>query len=242
MNELLLKGKNAVITGAGRGIGRAIAETFAAQGCNIAALARSADEIEETAAIVRKYGVAAVAIVCDVTRAEAVDRAFAEAEAALGPIDILVNNAGMARFKPFAELSLQDWNDTLAANLSSVFLCTQRVLPGMMARRAGRIINVSSVSGLKPIAEQSAYCAAKHAVNGLTKTLALELSEFGIGVHALCPGGVVTRLSEEAMPDRDKTGWMLPEDIAHAALFLATQSARAATDIVHLRRFDSAPL
>lgn len=238
----LLEGKNALITGAGRGIGRAIAEAFARQGCNIAALARSKDEIEETAALVRALGVQAVALQCDVTQAESVDAAFAAAEVALGPVDILVNNAGMARFKPFAALSMDDWNDTIASNLTSVFLCTQRVLPGMMARRAGRIINISSVSGLKPIAEQSAYCAAKHAVNGLTKTLALELHPFGIGVHAICPGGVVTRLAEEAMPERDKTGWMLPEDVAHAALFLATQSPRAATDIMHLRRFDGAPL
>ncbi len=152
----MLEGKNAIITGAGRGIGRAIAEAFAAQGCNIAALARSEDEIEETASIVRELGVRAVAVACDVTQAASVDDPFAAAEAALGPIDILVNNAGMARFKPFTALSLDDWNDTLASNLTSVFLCTQRVLPGMMARRAGRIINLSSVSGLKPIAEQSA--------------------------------------------------------------------------------------
>lgn len=238
----MLEGKNAIITGAGRGIGRAIAESFARQGCNIAALARSEEEIEETAALVRTLGVRAVALQCDVTQADSVDAAFAAAEDALGPVDILVNNAGMARFKPFADLSMADWNETIASNLTSVFLCTQRVMPGMMARRAGRIINISSVSGLKPIAEQSAYCAAKHAVNGLTKTLALELHPYGIGVHALCPGGVVTRLAEEAMPERDKTGWMLPEDVAHAALFLATQSPRAATDIMHLRRFDSAPL
>jgi len=238
----MLGGKNAIITGAGRGIGRAIAEAFARQGCNIAALARSEAEIEETAALVRVLGVRAVALQCDVTQADSVDAAFAAAEAELGPVDILVNNAGMARFKPFASLSMDDWNETIASNLTSVFLCTQRVLPGMMARRAGRIINISSVSGLKPIAEQSAYCAAKHAVNGLTKTLALELYPYGIGVHAICPGGVVTRLAEEAMPERDKTGWMQPEDVAHAALFLATQSPRAATDIMHLRRFDSAPL
>lgn len=238
----MLKGKNAVITGAGRGIGRAIAEAFARQGCNIAALARSEGEIEETASLARALGVQAVALPCDVTQAASVDAAFTAAEAALGALDILVNNAGMARFKPFTALSMEDWNETIASNLTSVFLCTQRVLPGMMARRGGRIINISSVSGLKPIAEQSAYCAAKHAVNGLTKTLALELYPYGIGVHALCPGGVVTRLAEEAMPERDKTGWMLPEDVAHAALFLATQSPRAATDITHLRRFDSAPL
>jgi 3-oxoacyl-[acyl-carrier protein] reductase len=238
----LLEGKNAIITGAGRGIGRAIAEAFARQGCNIAALARSEREIQETATLVRALGVKAIALQCDVTQAASIDAAFTATETALGSVDILVNNAGMARFKPFASLSLDDWNDTIASNLTSVFLCTQRVLPGMMARRAGRIINISSVSGLKPIAEQSAYCAAKHAVNGLTKTLALELHPYGIGVHAICPGGVVTRLAEEAMPERDKTGWMQPEDVAHAALFLATQSPRAATDIMHLRRFDSAPL
>jgi NAD(P)-dependent dehydrogenase (short-subunit alcohol dehydrogenase family) len=238
----LLEGKNAIITGAGRGIGRAIAEAFARQGCNITALARSENEIQETADLVRALGVQALAQPCDVTQIASVDAAFTAAEAALGPVDILVNNAGMARFKPFASLSMDDWNDTIASNLTSVFLCTQRVLPGMMARRAGRIINISSVSGLKPIAEQSAYCAAKHAVNGLTKTLALELHPYGIGVHAICPGGVVTRLAEEAMPERDKTGWMEPEDVAHAALFLAAQSPRAATDIMHLRRFDSAPL
>ena len=239
---MLLVRKNAIITGAGRGIGRAIAETFAAQGCNVAVLARSVEEIEETAGRLRALGVRTIAIPCDVTRAPSVEAAFAEAEAFLGSVDILVNNAGMARFMPFASMSLEDWNDTLAANLTSVFLCTQRVLPGMKVRRSGRIINISSVSGLKPIAEQSAYCAAKHGVNGLTKTLALELQAFGIGVHAICPGGVVTRLAEEAMPERDMTDWMQPEDVAHAALFLATQSPRAATDIVHLRRFDSAPL
>lgn len=239
---MLLKGKNGIITGAGRGIGRSIAETFAAQGCNLALLARSVAEIEETAALSRDFGVRAVAIPCDVADPASVATAFDEAASFLGSVDILVNNAGMARFMPFASMSLEDWNDTLAANLTSVFLCTQQVLPGMMSQRSGRIINLSSVSGLKPISEQSAYCAAKHGVNGLTKTLALELQAYGIGVHAICPGGVVTRLAEEAMPDRDKTGWMQPEDVAHAALFLASQSPRAATDIIQLRRFDSAPL
>jgi len=238
----MLDGKCAIITGAGRGIGRAIALAFAEQGCAIAALARSADEIAETARAVEQLGGRAMAVTCDVGDADSVTEAFQEVEAGLGPADILVNNAGAACFKPFAELSLAEWEHSLAVNLTGTFLCTQAVLPGMMARRGGKIINISSVSGLKPIAEQSAYCAAKHGVNGLTKTLALELQPYGIGVHAICPGGVVTRLSEEAMPGRDKTDWMLPEDIAHAALFLATQSGRAATDIVHIRRFESSPL
>tara|TARA_R110001592_G_scaffold313900_2_gene589462 strand:- start:209 stop:928 length:720 start_codon:yes stop_codon:yes gene_type:complete len=239
---MLLTGKNAIITGGGRGIGRAIAEAFAAQGCNIAALARSQEEIDETVERVRQLGVVGVAVICDVSDADSVGRAIAEAEASLGAIDILVNNAGVACFKPFMELTLADWEQTMAVNLTGTFLCTQAVLPGMIARRKGKIINISSVSGLKPIAEQSAYCAAKHGVNGLTKTLALELQPHGIGVHAICPGGVVTRLAEDAMPDRDKSGWMLPEDVAHTALFLASQDSRATTDIIHIRRFDSAPL
>jgi len=239
---LLLQGKTALITGAGRGIGRAIAEAFAAQGCHVAALARTQSEIDETVAGLAQHGVKALAHCCDVTDPESVRTAFAAVDEALGAVDILVNNAGAARFKPFAELTLADWQATMDANLTSTFLCTQAVLPGMIARRSGKIINVSSVSGLKPIAEQSAYCAAKHGVNGLTKTLALELKQYGIGVHAICPGGVVTRLAEDAMPDRDKTGWMLPEDIAHTALYLATQSERATSDIVHIRRFESEPL
>ena len=238
----MLDGKNAIVTGAGRGIGRAIAEAFAEQGCNVAALARSQAEIDETVEHIWRTGRNGVAIVCDVSEPVSVATAFREAEEKLGPTDILVNNAGVACFKPFAELTLEDWEETVGVNLTGTFLCTQAVLPGMMERRAGKIINISSVSGLKPIAEQSAYCAAKHGVNGLTKTLALELQPYGIGVHAICPGGVVTRLSEEAMPERDKTGWMEPEDIAHAALFLATQHPRATTDIVHIRRFESSPL
>lgn len=237
-----LTGKNAIITGAGRGIGRAIAEAFAEEGCNIAALARTGNEIEETVARLSDTGVKAAAFCCDVTDTGSVRETFAAAAEALGPIDILVNNAGMARFKPFSDLTLEDWNATMAANMTSAFLCTQAVLPGMIARGGGKIINISSVSGLKPIAEQSAYCAAKHAVNGLTKTLALELKEYGIAVHAICPGGVVTRLAEEAMPERDKSNWMQPEDVAHTALYLATQHPRATSDIVHIRRFGSEPL
>lgn len=239
---MMLKNKVAIVTGAGRGIGRAIAEQFADQGCHIAALARSPEEIEETIALVEARGCRGVAIPCDVSDAESVRKAVALAIETLGPIDILVNNAGVACFKPFMELSLSDWESTMAVNLTGTFLCTQAVLPGMIARGAGKIINISSVSGLKPIAEQSAYCAAKHGVNGLTKTLALELQPHGIGVHAICPGGVVTRLANEAMPDRDKTDWMLPEDVSHTALFLATQSERATTDIIHIRRFESSPL
>ena len=156
--------------------------------------------------------------------------------------DILVNNAGYARFCAFQDLSAEELRRTLDTNLTGPFLLTQAFVPGMIARGSGRIINVSSVAGLKGIAQQSAYCASKHALNGLTKVLALELNPLGIGVHAICPGGVRTQLADEAMPDRDKRDWMSAQDIADAALYLCTLSPETAIDILPLRRTGSAPL
>ena len=140
------------------------------------------------------------------------------------------------------ELTLEEWKRTLDVNLTGIFLCAQAVLPGMIARRSGQIINISSVSGLRPIPRQSAYCASKHGVNGLTTTLAMEVKEYGVRVHAICPGGVATRLTQENMPERDKSDWMTAEDVAHTALYLASLGPRATTDIIYLRRFTSVPL
>lgn len=236
-----LSGKSALITGAGRGIGRGIALAFAQEGCRIALAARSRAELDETAARVQKTGADALVLECDVADPAQIRATVDAALAHFGQIDILVNNAGYACFKPFSEISPEEWQRTLDVNLTAPFHFIQALLPSMIARRTGRIINVSSVAGLKPIMKQSAYCASKYGLNGLSLVLAMELREYGIGVHAICPGGVATRLSEEAMPERDKTDWMTPEDIAHAALYLATLSPRATTDILHMRRFDSAP-
>lgn len=236
-----LKDCCAVITGAGRGIGRAIALAFADAGCHVAALARTAGEIEETAEAVRARGRKSLGLCCDVTNPDDVGAAMDAVLEHFGRIDILVNNAGYAHFRPFIELPADEWRRTLDVNLNGPYHCIQAVLPHMIERRAGRIINISSVAGLKPIPEQSAYCASKFGLNGLTKVLAMELRPYGIGVHSICPGGVDTRLSRESMPHRDKTDWMTPEDIAHAALYLATLSPRAATDEIVVRRFDSMP-
>ncbi|MFP4501640.1 MAG: SDR family oxidoreductase [Candidatus Hydrogenedentota bacterium] len=237
-----LEGNTALITGAGRGIGRGIALAFAKEGAKIAGVARSDKELTETARLVHETGADAVVFPCDVTSPESVRAAVAGAHEALGPIDLLVNNAGFARFKPFHEYTFAEWQQTFAVNLDGVFHMVQAVLPDMMARKTGRIINISSVAGLKPLLHQSAYVAAKHALNGLTEVLAMELKEHNIGVHAICPGGVDTRLSREAMPERDKSHWMTPEDIAHAALYLATMSPRMTTDILPVRRFGSVPV
>ena len=153
-----------------------------------------------------------------------------------------MNNAGAAIFKPLWELSIEEWRLSLDTNLTSVFLLTKAFLPVMMERKSGRIINISSVTGLKAIDRQAAYCSAKHGLNGFTKSLALELRPYNIAVHAICPGGVDTRLSREAMPHRDKSNWMTPEDIAQTVLYLVSLSPRAAVDFLSLRRFDSEPL
>jgi NAD(P)-dependent dehydrogenase (short-subunit alcohol dehydrogenase family) len=239
---MLLDGKTALITGAGRGIGRGIALAFAREGCDVALSARSVGELDETARMARALGRRAVVLPCDVSDAEAVARMVDDALDALSWIDILVNNAGYACFKSFEDLSIEEWERTVAVNLNGPFYVTRALLPSMKARSSGRIINISSVSGLKPIVDQSAYCAAKHGLNGLTKCLALELREYGIGVHAICPGGVDTQLARENMGHRDMSDWMTPEDIAHTALYLATLPPRATTDILHIRRFGSEPL
>ncbi len=238
----LLDGKRALITGAGRGIGKGIALAFAKQGCDVAILSRTEHELAQTAYEIQKLGRKVLALTCDVTDGHAVRQAVDRVSAELGAIDILVNNAGYARFKPFSELTPEEWQLTLDVNLTGPAYCIRAVLPSMMSRRSGRIINISSVAGLKPLSNQSAYCASKYGLNGLTKVLALELRPYGISVHAICPGGVDTKLSREQMPDRDKTGWLTPEDIAHAALYLAALSPRATTDEILVRRFESVPI
>ena len=239
---MLMEGKCAFVTGAGRGIGKGIALAFARQGCDVAVAARTEAEIKCTAGEVAALGRRAAAVRCDVADAADVRKAVDEALSALGKIDILVNNAGYACFKPFIELDASEWQRTLDVNLTGAFNCIKAVLPSMIARGGGRIINISSVAGLKPIVDQSAYCASKLGLNGLTYVLAMELRPYGIAVHSICPGGVDTQLSREAMPGRDKTHWLTPEDVAHAALYLATLSPRAATDEILIRRFDSVPI
>jgi 3-oxoacyl-[acyl-carrier protein] reductase len=232
----------ALITGAGRGIGRAIAECFAVEGCDVALMARSADELQTVAERIRGMGRRALVLPCDVRQEDRIKECVAVVHTELGPVDILVNNAGFAKFGTFPELTTEDWENTFQINLMGSVHCTRAVLPSMMARRRGHIVFVSSVAGLKGIERQTAYCASKHAVLGLTKALALEMRPYGVAVHALCPGGVITRLAEEAMPERDKSDWMEPQDIAHAALFLVTQHPRATTDILTVRRFAAEPL
>ncbi|NLN93651.1 MAG: SDR family oxidoreductase [Candidatus Hydrogenedens sp.] len=234
--------KTALVTGAGRGIGRAVSLALAKAGYTLALTARTEEELLSVAKEIQDSGGEAEIFPADLSKESEINALTDQIQSLFPVIDLLVNNAGAAIFKPLWELSIEEWRLSLDTNLTSVFLLTKAFLPVMMERKSGRIINISSVTGLKAIDRQAAYCSAKHGLNGFTKSLALELRPYNIAVHAICPGGVDTRLSREAMPHRDKSNWMTPEDIAQTVLYLVSLSPRAAVDFLSLRRFDSEPL
>ncbi len=237
-----IEGKVALVTGGGRGIGRAIALALARHGADVAVTARTDSEIACVAEEIVELGGRAMCVPADVRRENEIDSVISRVDDELGGIDILVNNAGVAIFGPLAEMPLQDWNTVIETNVTGTFLFTRAALPGMKARGSGRIINIASIVGKKPYFNQGAYTASKHAVVGLTKVLAMELREHNILVHCICPGGVETRLTAEAMPDRDRSDFLHPDDVAHAVIFLLTLSSRATVPEIILQRPNADPM
>lgn len=241
----LLNGQVALVTGASRGIGRAIALAFAREGAKVAAAARNESELRQLSDEINGMGGTAVPVCLDLRSEESIKNAVREVTSTLGPIDILVNNAGVMSLKKIVDTPTEVWDEIMSTNVRGVFLMCREVLPSMIQRKKGRIINIGSLAGRRGYDEQGAYCASKHALVGFSKVLAIETQKFGIRVHVLSPGGVLTDLSRDLRASRgepeDSPEWMTPEEVAKAALYLCTQDGAAMTDELCLRRFASEP-
>lgn len=194
-----LAGRHAVVTGASRGIGWAIADYLAGMGADLTLMARDAGRLDARREdLAARHGISARAEAADITDADSVAAAFA-ACAAWSPVSILINNAGAAGSAPFLKTDADLLDRMLAVNLTGTFVCTQQVLPGMIESGWGRVVNVASTAGLTGYRYVSAYCAAKHAVVGMTRSLALEVAGKGVTVNAVCPGYTETDLVGDAV-------------------------------------------
>ncbi|EIT87090.1 3-ketoacyl-(acyl-carrier-protein) reductase [Fictibacillus macauensis ZFHKF-1] len=208
-----LQGKTALITGAGRGIGRATAIAFAKEGMSVGLLGRTMSNLEETAQALKEFGVNVSLAEADVTDYEAVTAAVSHITNELGAIDVLINNAGIAKFGGFMELSPEEWEHILQVNVMGVYNVTHAVLPSMIERKSGDIINISSTAGQKGAPVTSAYSASKFAVLGLTESLMMEVRKHNIRVSAMTPSTVATDLAKD-LTDGNPEKVMQPEDLA----------------------------
>jgi 3-oxoacyl-[acyl-carrier protein] reductase len=225
-----LTGKTAFVTGSTRGIGLAIARTLHAAGAKVAVVGRDQSRAEAGAA---ELGARAAGVACDVARADQVEAAIAAAEQALGPIDILVNNAGLTRDNILLRLTDADWDAVLNANLKGAFHTTRAVIKGMMKRRSGRIVNITSIVGLTGNKGQANYAASKAGLIGFTKSVAKEYASRGVLANCVAPGFIETDMTA-ALPDEARATLLQdialgrlgrPEDVAGAVLFLASDLA-----------------
>ena len=230
MTAIDLTGQVALVTGSTRGIGLAIARAMHAAGAKVAIVGRDA---ERARAVAAEFGDRAAGVGCDVAVAEQVEAALVAAESALGPIDILVNNAGLTRDNILVRLTGAEWDAVLDANLKGAFHTTRGVIKGMMKRRRGRIINVSSIVGLAGNKGQANYAASKAGLIGFTKSVAKEYAGRGILANCIAPGYIETDMTS-GLPDAAKATLLQgialgrlgrPEDVAGAALFLASDLA-----------------
>ena len=222
-----LTGRTAFVTGSTRGIGRRVAEMLHSAGANVAVIGRSQ---ESATAVAMAIGERAQGFACDVTDRDSLRRALAACETALGPIDILVNNAGVTRDNLLLRMGDQDWDDVLTANLTAAFVSTQAVIKGMMKRRFGRIINVSSIVGITGNKGQANYAASKAGLIGFTKSVAKEYAARGVLVNCVAPGFIDTDMTA-ALPDATRSALLesIPlgrlgttADVAGMILFLAS--------------------
>jgi NAD(P)-dependent dehydrogenase (short-subunit alcohol dehydrogenase family) len=243
-----LANRSALVTGGGRGIGRAIALALAGEGAKVAVAARTEKELAEVVELVRSRGGQSVALAADLSDRDACRALVPRAAEVLGPVDVLVNNAGVgssANPRPVVDFDDDFWELSLMVNLTAPYLLCRAALPAMLARRWGRIINVASINSRVGSLHGAAYAASKHGLLGLTRTLALEVASQGVTVNAICPGPVHTAMNdrrvaydaqrrgvsfeEQAASLTPIGGRLEPEDVAPMAVYLASDDARMVT-------------
>ena len=217
-----------MITGGGRGIGAAVAGALGRAGAGVVVAARTVNQIDRVAADLRDHGARAWAVACDVTDEDSVKNLGHDARAHLGAVDILVNNAGNAASAPLKRMALADWNSMLAVNATSTFLCTREFAPGMTERGWGRVVNIASVAGIEGAKYIAHYSAAKHAVVGFTRSMALELKGSGVTINTVCPGYVDTPMTERTIANVEERTH-LSRDKALAAVLASSGQARLIT-------------
>jgi NAD(P)-dependent dehydrogenase (short-subunit alcohol dehydrogenase family) len=244
-----LDGKVAVVTGGGRGIGRAIALRCAAAGADVALAARSADQIEEVAGLIEAQGRRALPVVTDLREPDQVTRLAATVSAEFGDVDLLVNNSGIAGpMQVLWEIEPDGWDETVKVNLTAVFLCCRAFLPAMLERRSGNVVVIGSVTGKRPLHGRTPYAATKLALVGLVRTLAWEVGEYGIRVNLISPGAVAGERIERVIEGQAQTKgvtleqareelasgsplkrFVEPEHVAAAVVFLASDAGASVT-------------
>jgi NADP-dependent 3-hydroxy acid dehydrogenase YdfG len=222
-NHESLSGQVVLVTGAGRGLGRELALAFARAGAHVAAVARTREQIEDTAAEVSKQGRRALPVVADVTQQDQVKAMVSQVLETFGKLDILINNAGVAVYGPFAEQKAEDWRAMIDTNLVGTLYCTHAVLPAMLGQGAGLIVNIASVAGIHGLPNEAVYCASKHGVRGFTDALAVELKDKGIRVSGLYPGGMNTPFWDVQTYGGDRSRIMQPAKVAEMVVALASQ-------------------
>jgi 3-oxoacyl-[acyl-carrier protein] reductase len=228
-----IEGKVAVVTGAGRGIGRAIAVELARMGAKVALAARNASELEQTA---RAAGGTTRVITADVRRRDDVHQLLDQASSTLGPVDILVNAAGVGVFGRVTDFSDADYDAILDTNLRGIFMACRYVLPSMISRGSGDIVNIASIAGKVGSATRAVYCASKFGVVGFSQSLAEEVRQHGIRVSIVCPGSTDTSFSSDPNREGKNRGKMLsPADVAYAVRTLVTQEPNSFISEIILR-------
>jgi len=243
-----LASKVAIVTGASRGIGRAISIALAKEAATVVSAARTIGKLQETAEQVTKAGGKAEIVVTDLAQEESIKNLVKVTSEKFGRLDILVNNAGITHSAKLQETKTEDWDRCFQINARGPFILCREALPLLKKSEAAYIVNIASVVGVKGYPLQSAYTASKHALRGMTISLAEELkgsnAQHGlrhIRVHLLCPGGVDTELVQKVRPDIKKEDLMQPDEIAELVVYLVTHKGNAVIDELHIRRAVSSP-